>query len=1233
MNKKLTLLILTFSFCLVSSMGISQITSAGSGNWSAPGTWVGGVVPGSANDVIIAATHVVAVDDATASCKNIGFGAATSKINFATAASVLSVYGDFTLFSTTHNAFSAWTAGAKIKFTGTAPTQVLSGWNTVSGTSTAFMEMIVDKPVGAKVVTAGNNMRFSFGTSMEILSGTFELANTDDIQTKNIGGTGTAATILIQPAGTFNMAGNATSNSSYIRRGTFTGDETAKIGKMTIFGKAYFSSSSTSLINLGGIDIENNGLVEFLTNQGTATNIFNPGIVTVKSGGEFKNNLTTSYWYVNTLSPNTVLVDGGEFNFAGINNTLPQVFSITSNISSTVRYSGSGNQILPTNITAYQNLILSNANTKTLGVNTIVNGILSLRGTATFSQGAFALTYGSTSTLQYGSSGQTSAQIASSAEWPASGGPTNITIFNSGGVTMPASFSRTFSGVTTLTQGTLNLGSTTHTLSGTITRTTGNINAANAGLNVFTSSNLNIPTGTFLSGNIAAMSAFPSAGVSISFNDNISIGSLYLDNGMINIGSYTLSLPGNNTISGTLTGSATSSLLTGDLSSPLNFTSGSGVLKNFTVNGAVTLGNALSITAGANAGTVVVNSGAVLTTAGLLTLRSDANGTARVGNTAGAISGNVVVERFIPAGMRAYRQLSTGVIPSTNIFNSWQNSGVATAGAGIHITGSGTNGTDATQTGNPNLFTYTPGGATFTPVLTTNGVGDVLNPLRGYRVFIYGDRNADLTMSNNGSNPANNNIALNSNVTLSSTGTLITGTVVYTAGGASINGGAADNTAALGSSIGDYSLIGNPFRSPVDFDAMAKANIANSYYIWDPTIGKRGQYVSWTTGSGSSLGSSAITKDIQPGQAIFVQTSAANPSLTYAEANKSSGNTNTFRTPAETPSKLRVYLVDQSTGNTIVDGTTAAFRDDFSSAIGAEDANKFANGDENIAIIRTGTLLGLEGRPTVISNDTVAIRIWKLYATNNYSLRIDGNDFDAGIMAFLEDKLLNQVHPLNTSGSFPLPFSFNNADSSSFYNRFQVVFKPATVLPVGVNSVRAFERNSGVQVEWKNSSESNMDHYEVERSAEGLRFTKIATVAATSNNSSAASYNFFDATPISGDNYYRIKAVGRSGEEKYSAIVKLAFGKPGTFVTVYPNPVKDSRFTVQLNNLPKGEYRLAISNAAGQQVYSQVIINQNNSVSETIDLKQQKLVTGIYTLTVTATGGSVLSTQQLIINN
>jgi hypothetical protein len=630
-------------------------------------------------------------------------------------------------------------------------------------------------------------------------------------------------------------------------------------------------------------------------------------------------------------------------------------------------------------------------------------------------------------------------------------------------------------------------------------------------------------------------------------------------------------------------------------------------------------------------GALTISGTASLVTNSSLTLKSTASNTARVApitSTAGTpISGSVTAERFISSqNNRAYRLLAPIVTTPGSIRDNWQEGGNNTStnaasnvdlrpGYGTHITGSttGANGFDATVTGQVSLFSYNQVATSQVWVPFNNTDVTTLNAKTGYLIFIRGDRRASNLYSNT-----------SSNTTLEATGALLTG----------------DQTFTNLESNGRFSLVTNPFASPISWTSIYNnssnnTNFEKFYYYWDPNVGSTspnhqfGAFVTVDNTGAKSNAASLATVEIQSGQAFFVlsKSGTSSPTFTVRETDKSTtNNIDVFRVGKPESFSISLYYKDDTGSRRISDGALVQFDNNYSAAVDGNDAPKFPNFYENIAIARDGKMLSIEGRPLVEANDNIPLSIGGL-KQQQYEWQFDPSDFNApNLQAYLQDKFLNTKTPISLSNTTVIPFTVTTDAASSAADRFTIVFSPASTLPVTMSTVKAYQKASGIQVEWSSVTENNVDRYEVERSINGQQFAKVGTVASTGNSSSLKAYSWFDPSPNAGSNYYRIRSVSKAGSAEFTSIVRVALTDNAQSISVYPNPIHGDVVGLQFTNLAKGTYTITITNKLGQQVYSKVIEHRGGSASQT--LQTATFAKGIYQLQLS--GESTTITTQLV---
>lgn len=630
-----------------------------------------------------------------------------------------------------------------------------------------------------------------------------------------------------------------------------------------------------------------------------------------------------------------------------------------------------------------------------------------------------------------------------------------------------------------------------------------------------------------------------------------------------------------------------------------------------TVNSAnATLAGAVSVNR-----ELIVRDNLTLTTGGNLTLKSTSTETARVNAFVGTanIAGNVTVERFIPTVKRAWRLVSSPV-SGTTINAAWQEGGSNNTdpnpGYGTHITGGVIgDGYDLSSTNAASLKTWTQGTNSWTNYTAATTAGDITDH-KGYILFIRGHRGLNIT----GTQPAA------TTTTLRATGTLRQGDMaVYVTTGAAST---------------DYTIMGNPYASPIDLGLLnADHATIETFYSWDPNLAGTngvGGYVliqkngaNWDyTPQAGSLQTNNNARFLPSGAAIFIKSPGSAVAITMKESYKVADNTNlTYFRTGNAPANIAVNL--NNSASATIDGIRVKFDDSYSNMVTAEDANKLNNEGENIAIRRNGMSLIVEKRQPVTQDDTLFIRLSGMQQNTAYELKFFPSDF-TGVNAFVEDAYLNTSTPLSLTGVTTLNFS-TDANVASVGDRFRLVFRPSSVLPVTFTAIRAQEKNGDVQLQWDVTNEVNTLSYVVERSKDGRTFNTVATVAATAMAAGEKHYQWLDMNAAKGANFYRVKSVQNSNESKYTSVVKVTLGDVMGDINIYPNPVKNGRLSVQLNDLAEGAYEMRILNASGQVIMNRKLQHGGGSSVEEISLPAGS-AKGIYRLQMLGTDSRITKT-------
>ena len=166
-------------------------------------------------------------------------------------------------------------------------------------------------------------------------------------------------------------------------------------------------------------------------------------------------------------------------------------------------------------------------------------------------------------------------------------------------------------------------------------------------------------------------------------------------------------------------------------------------------------------------------------------------------------------------------------------------------------------------------------------------------------------------------------------------------------------------------------------------------------------------------------------------------------------------------------------------------------------------------------------------------------------------------------------------------------------------------FYNGAVLPLHWISWNAVISGNHTYLKWETEKTINNDHFEIQRSADGINFSIIGTVAAGNDVNT-----FTDASPVTGNNFYHIRQVDKDGKYSWSTIVKVSFQAKPSGVYLQTNPVAGELVLVNSGQILI--QRVQVTDISGRVVIDQPLYS-NNAI---IKVPAQKLRVGYYLLKI-----------------
>jgi hypothetical protein len=186
----------------------------------------------------------------------------------------------------------------------------------------------------------------------------------------------------------------------------------------------------------------------------------------------------------------------------------------------------------------------------------------------------------------------------------------------------------------------------------------------------------------------------------------------------------------------------------------------------------------------------------------------------------------------------------------------------------------------------------------------------------------------------------------------------------------------------------------------------------------------------------------------------------------------------------------------------------------------------------------------------------------------------------------------------------------------------------ASLLPVKLTSfAAAIAAPEKAQLSWTAAQAVDLKSFTVERSADGISFKNIQTIAAQNTNSSQPqAYTYTDQQAAGNIIYYRLAMTDLDGTVTYSAVIRLQNSATTPEIKIYPTLVENNSLYIE-SGKAINHTKAIIFDMNGKKLTEQTL--ENIQGRQTITLNGA-VKSGSYIVSVTD-GNSLLAKQIIIV--